>query len=205
MNNIKGKNELFALKELGFVLDYNRYSIEAGIRKYQKGQLTAVDVGTYGLEERVMHGRKLLYLSRAAVQRLFGAHVSSYADPNLWQKMGPIYIKAETVPLSKLKNAIDFFKTSLAMRKTPAKQHQLRVDPADGKAYPLDSFLECYGQVEGQRRWATAAQQPGDRGHDFMRANIEACVTALEECYERRDLADTSARLGGLSLTGASK
>ena len=45
----------------------------------------------------------------------------------------------------------------------------------------------------------------GDSGHDFMRANIEACVTALKECYERRDLADTSARLGGLSLTGASK
>jgi hypothetical protein len=64
----------------------------------------------------------------------------------------------------KLKNAIDFFNTSLA---------------------------KC--------------SAGGDSRHDFMRANIEACVTALEECYERRDLADTSARLGGLSLTGASK
>jgi hypothetical protein len=27
---------------------------------YPKGQLTAVDVGKYGLEEKVMHGRKLL-------------------------------------------------------------------------------------------------------------------------------------------------
>ena len=139
--------------------------------------------------------------------------MNSYADRKLWQKMGPIYTKAETVQLQKLKNAIDFFNESLAKRsaagKMPAKEQQLRVDPADDKAYPLDSFLDFYGQNEGQRRWATAAQQPaytgGDSGHDFMRANIEACVTALEECYERRDLADTSARLGGLSLTGASK
>jgi len=31
------------------------------------------------------------------------------------------------------------------------KQHedqQLRVDPGDGKAYPLDSFLEVYGEAE---------------------------------------------------------
>jgi hypothetical protein len=78
--------------------------------------------------------------------------------------MGPICTKAETVQLSKLKNAIDFF------NKSPAKR-----------------------------------RAGGDSGHDFMRANIEACVTALKECYERRDLADTSARLGGLTLTGASK
>jgi hypothetical protein len=164
MDNIKGQSELCALTELGFVLKYNLYSIEAGIRMYQKGELTAVEVGTYGLEEKVMHGRKLLYLSRAAVQQLFGARVSSYADRKLWQKMGPICTKAENVPLLKLKNAIDFFNKSLAKRSAG-----------------------------------------GDSGHDFMRAKIEACVTALEECYERRDLADTSARLGGLSLTGASK
>jgi hypothetical protein len=76
--------------------------------------------------------------------------------------MGPICTKAETVQLSKLKNAIDFLNESLAKRsaggKMPAKQHQLRVDPADGKAYPLNSFLDVYGQHEGQRRWATAAQ-----------------------------------------------
>jgi hypothetical protein len=51
---------------------------------YQKCQLTAVDVGTYGLEEKVMHERKLLYLSRAAVHQLFGVRVSSYADRKLW-------------------------------------------------------------------------------------------------------------------------
>ena len=46
MNNPTGEKELCALKELGFVLDYNRYSIEAGIRMYQKGQLTAVSSTT---------------------------------------------------------------------------------------------------------------------------------------------------------------
>jgi hypothetical protein len=48
--------------------------------------------------------------------------------------------------------------------KMPGKQQQLRVDPADGKAYPLDSFLDFYGQDEGQRRWqaafSTAGKQP---------------------------------------------
>jgi hypothetical protein len=45
-----------------------------------------------------------------------------------------------------------------------AKKTQLRVDPADGNAYPLDSFLECYGEDEGHRRWAAAGQQPAYTG-----------------------------------------
>ena len=51
--------------------------------------------------------------------------------------------------------------------KMPAKHPhlpQLRVDPTDGKAYPLDEFLEFYGADEGQRRWATAGQQPASAG-----------------------------------------
>ena len=43
---------------------------------------------------------------------------------------------------------------------TPGAEYgrgNLRVDPADGKAYPLHSFIECYGGEEGRRRWATAA------------------------------------------------
>ena len=40
----------------------------------------------------------------------------------------------------------------------PGKKAELRVDPADGNAYLLYSFLECYGEDEGQRRWATAGQ-----------------------------------------------
>jgi hypothetical protein len=39
------------------------------------------------------------------------------------------------------------------------QQQQLRIDPADGNAYPLGSFLEFYGEEEGRRRWATARQQ----------------------------------------------
>ena len=46
----------------------------------------------------------------------------------------------------------------------PGKKAELRVDPADGNAYPLDSFLECYGEDEGQRRWATAGRQPACTG-----------------------------------------
>jgi hypothetical protein len=49
-------------------------------------------------------------------------------------------------------------------RKMPAKQPHLLVDPTDGKAYPLDAFLEFYGEDEGQRRWATAGQQPASAG-----------------------------------------
>ena len=45
-------------------------------------------------------------------------------------------------------------------KRVRAKQTQLRFDPADGNAYPLDSFLECYGEDEGQRRWDAAGQQP---------------------------------------------
>jgi hypothetical protein len=42
--------------------------------------------------------------------------------------------------------------------KMPAKQQDLRVDPADGNAYPLESFLDVYGEDEGLLRWATADQ-----------------------------------------------
>ena len=42
----------------------------------------------------------------------------------------------------------------------PVKETQLHVDPADGKAYPLDVFLEFYDEGEGQRRWASADSHP---------------------------------------------
>ena len=57
-----------------------------------------------------------------------------------------------------------------------AKQQQLlRVDPADGKAYSFDSFLECYGEDEGQRRWATARQQPAYTGISLPHVRV-SCV-----------------------------
>jgi hypothetical protein len=73
MDNIKGKNELCALKELGFVLKYNLCSIEAGIRMYQKGELTAVDVGTYGLEEGDARAQALVSLARSSTTALWCA------------------------------------------------------------------------------------------------------------------------------------
>ena len=54
----------------------------------------------------------------------------------------------------------------------PAKEPQLRVDPADGKAYPLDSFLEFYGEDEGHRRWASAGQQPACPGISLMHVQM---------------------------------
>ena len=51
-----------------------------------------------------------------------------------------------------------------------AKQTEVRVDPADGKDYPLSSFLEFYGEDEGQRRWATAGQLLAYTGIALLRA-----------------------------------
>jgi hypothetical protein len=117
MNNIKGEKERRALEELGFVLRYRGYSIEAGIRLYQKGT-TVVDVGQYGLRQHSLpNGHTLLYLTTDAVQRIFGPSVSSYTDSKLWNHAGPICKKAETIlPLSKLSRAIDLLKESLAKR-----------------------------------------------------------------------------------------
>eukprot|EP01062_Namystynia_karyoxenos_P036862 TRINITY_DN2684_c0_g1_i1.p1 TRINITY_DN2684_c0_g1~~TRINITY_DN2684_c0_g1_i1.p1 ORF type:complete len:608 (+),score=154.55 TRINITY_DN2684_c0_g1_i1:83-1906(+) len=42
------------------------------------------------------------------------------------------------------------------------RQQQLRVDPVDGNAYTLWSFIEEYGDEEGMRRWAAAAPAPPD-------------------------------------------
>ena len=62
--------------------------------------------------------------------------------------------------------------------KMPAKQQQLSVDPADGKAYSFDSFLECYGKGEGQRRWATARQQPAYTGISLSHVCV-VCVSIM--------------------------
>ncbi|KAJ1485640.1 hypothetical protein T484DRAFT_1945080 [Baffinella frigidus] len=37
-----------------------------------------------------------------------------------------------------------------------AAAEELRLDPSDGQAYPLASFIEVYGEEGGQRRWASA-------------------------------------------------
>ena len=118
LNNAKGESELAAFKALGFVLDYNRYSIEAGIRKHAEGKLAAGEVGVYGLEEKVQrNGRKLLYLSRAAAKQIFGSSVSGYTDRRLWQKGGAIYRRAEAAELRKVDKAISCLEQSLARRR----------------------------------------------------------------------------------------
>ena len=63
------------------------------------------------------------------------------------------------------------------------KQQQLRVDPADGNAYPLDSFLEFYGEDEGQRRWANAGQQPAYTGISLLHVEW-LCVSNYVPFYQ---------------------
>ena len=117
LNNPKGESELAAFKALGFVLDYNRYSIEAGIRKHGNGQLAACEVGRYGLQEKVHRGRKLLYLSRAATRQVFGCNaLTGYTDRQLWAKGGAIYRQAAAAELPKLDKAIGCLEQSLARR-----------------------------------------------------------------------------------------
>ena len=87
VNNDKGKFEMESCRHLGFVLEYNGKLISEGIEKHQKGQLTASQVSTYGLEEKEQYGRKLLYLLPLAVKQIFDANgrfgLKSYTDPKL--------------------------------------------------------------------------------------------------------------------------
>jgi len=107
LNNDKGA-ELAALKEL----DYNDYSIEAGIRLHSKGQLLAtVQVRKYGLEEKVIrNGLKLLYLSDPAARAVFG--VQNYTDRSLWIKNGAIHRRAQRLEVSKVERAIKHLRDS---------------------------------------------------------------------------------------------
>eukprot|EP00662_Eupelagonemidae_sp_cell21_P055397 gene55397-biopygen11136 len=45
------------------------------------------------------------------------------------------------------------------MDTAPAPAPDTRVDPADGNAYTLSSFLEYYGEDDGRRRWDAAAPE----------------------------------------------
>ena len=116
LNNGKGAAELAALKELDFKLDYNGYSIEAGIRLHGKGQLlTAAQVRKYGLREKVIHnGHKLLYLSDPAARAVLG--VASYTDRSLWIKNGAIHRRAQRLEVFKVEKAIKYFLESLQKR-----------------------------------------------------------------------------------------
>ena len=41
---------------------------------------------------------------------------------------------------------------------------ELRIDTSDGNAYPLSSFLDVYGDEEGQRRWAVSPHSLSQSG-----------------------------------------
>ena len=122
LNNDKGKSELAALKALGFVLDFNGYSIEAGINKHNEGirngsPLAGAELSKYGLQETEQYGQKLLYLSDAAVRRLFSpSRIMRYTDPLLWRSDGPICERAKTFELANVQRAVDWLQKSLDKR-----------------------------------------------------------------------------------------
>ena len=98
-----------ALKALGFVLDFNGYSIVAGIKLQSDGRLPSAQVGMYGLQEvQQRNGRTLLYLSKPAARQLFG--VKSYAETRRNLSEGQ-------EDLSALTKAIDFLGQSLKKRR----------------------------------------------------------------------------------------
>ena len=140
LNNVKGAAaELAALKELNFRLDYNDYSIEAGIRLYQQGQLpTAVKpLSAYGLEEKVMpDGNKVLFLSNPAARAVFG--VRSYTDPSLW-KNGVILRQAQSLEVKKVQKAIQHFKRSLKKR---------RAGGNTGHTFMRSLLLDCVTELD---------------------------------------------------------
>ena len=47
-----------------------------------------------------------------------------------------------------------------------------RIDPTDGKAYPLESFLEVYGEEDGRRRWAIAEMWTWKLQHGGLKVTI---------------------------------
>lgn len=64
----------------------------------------------------------------------------------------------------------------------PMNQQQLRVDPADGKAYTLDSFLQVYGDEEGHRRWLAAGSSSWEAsGQGSAQTATPGMVTALPQ------------------------
>jgi len=133
LNNSKGESELAALKALGFVLDFNRYSIEAGIKQHSQGKLAPAEVGKYGLQEKVLgNRRRLLYLSNPAARHLFG--VNSYTDAKLWHSDGPICRQAKAVQLPHVKKAIACFERSLEKR-TPGADR--------GHDFMRERIVEC--------------------------------------------------------------
>jgi len=80
--------------------------------------------------------------------------------------------------------------------KMPAKQQDLRVDPADGNAYPLESFLDVYGEVEGRLRWATADQTATAAGSSHELAVGELLLPVRATDSEREGKSRESEHVG---------
>jgi hypothetical protein len=64
-----------------------------------------------------------------------------------------------TLTTTKPSSQVDTATSSNEGGRIPGVETQLRVDPADGQPYRLDSFLEFYGTREGKLRWDSAVPQ----------------------------------------------
>ncbi len=95
---------------------------ESGINKHSEGirngsPLAGAELCKYGLQETEQYGQKLLYLSDAAVRRLFSpSRIMRYTDPLLWRSDGPICERAKTFELANVQNAVDWLQKSLDKR-----------------------------------------------------------------------------------------
>eukprot|EP01062_Namystynia_karyoxenos_P054528 TRINITY_DN44939_c0_g1_i1.p1 TRINITY_DN44939_c0_g1~~TRINITY_DN44939_c0_g1_i1.p1 ORF type:complete len:589 (+),score=153.93 TRINITY_DN44939_c0_g1_i1:87-1769(+) len=54
---------------------------------------------------------------------------------------------------------------------------ELRVDPADGLAYPYDDFVREYGEVEAPERWLAAGREPPQRAGCLLHTVTARCVS----------------------------
>jgi hypothetical protein len=68
----------------------------------------------------------------------------------------------------------------------PAKEPPLRVDPDDGKAYPLNSFLKSYGEADGQRRWDNSSHNIAEQYIPLVSVCVQGGIgtvdTVLQAC-----------------------
>jgi len=91
---------------------------ESGINKHSEGirngsPLAGAELCKYGLQETEQYGQKLLYLSDAAVRRLFSpSRIRRYTDPLLWRSDGPICERAKTFELPNVQEAVDWLQKS---------------------------------------------------------------------------------------------
>jgi hypothetical protein len=152
LNNGKGERELAGLKALGFPLNYNGYSVEAGVRLFGEGKLAKQDLAKYGLEKGL--NERLIQLSPAAVQSLFADPQKDkvnmrYPSRQLWGSNGPLARKARALQAQGLgqqrEKALNELRKSLALREKEAAKHG---GGNAGHNHMIQCLQECCKAIE---------------------------------------------------------